>query len=85
MLAKQDQLAVIKIEGMHCHRCEQQIQRVLAALPGVHEVEVDFPSAQASILYGEGEIGTKELMQAINQAGYKAASVSRRQVSKSQN
>ena len=30
-----DQLAVIKIEGMHCHKCERSIQNALASNPGV--------------------------------------------------
>ncbi len=37
-----DQLAVIRIEGMHCHMCENAIQRALLKNQGVHEVEVDF-------------------------------------------
>ena len=43
-------MAIIRIEGMHCHRCEQTIQAALLRQPGVHEVEVDFNSKQASIL-----------------------------------
>jgi copper chaperone CopZ len=30
-----DQLAVIRIEGMHCHKCEQTIQTLLEQNPGV--------------------------------------------------
>ncbi len=67
-----DQLAVIKIEGMHCHKCEQAIQRALSRNPGVHEVEVDFNSGQASVLYKTGSITVKQLMDAVTQAGYKA-------------
>src|SRR5437868_627433 len=37
-----DQFVMIKIEGMHCHRCEQSIKKSLGDIPGVHEVEVDF-------------------------------------------
>ncbi|HEX2972117.1 MAG TPA: heavy metal-associated domain-containing protein, partial [Tepidisphaeraceae bacterium] len=46
-----DQLVLIRIEGMHCHRCQQAIKNALQANAGVHEVEVDFPSGQASVLY----------------------------------
>lgn len=74
-VAKRDQLAIIRIEGMHCHQCERQIQRALSALPGVHEVEVDFPSAQASILYSDKSIQRDDLIEAIRQAGYKASSL----------
>ena len=68
----QDQLAVIRIEGMHCHKCEQGIQRALQKLPGVHEVEVDFNSGQASILYRPGSVTVKQLMDTIANTGYKA-------------
>ena len=68
-----DQLAVIRIEGMHCHKCEQTIQKALCGFPGVHEVEIDFNSGQASILFNRGAVTVKQLMEAINQAGYHAA------------
>ena len=67
-----DQLAVIRIEGMHCHKCEQAIQRALTQYPGVHEVEVDFASGQASVLFDRGAVAISQLMEAVNQAGYKA-------------
>jgi Cu+-exporting ATPase len=67
-----DQLAVIKITGMHCHKCEQAIQKSLTALPGVHEVEVDFNSGQASVLFNKASVNIKQLMDAVNDAGYHA-------------
>ena len=68
-----DQLAVIRIEGMHCHKCEQTIQKALSSFTGVHEVEVDFNSGQASVLFDGGAVTVKQLMQAVNDAGYRAA------------
>lgn len=70
-----DQLAVIRVAGMHCHQCEKFIQRKLAQLPGVHEAEVDFNSGQASILFDRALIGTEELIQVIRDAGYDASPV----------
>ncbi|WP_428937967.1 heavy-metal-associated domain-containing protein [Fontivita pretiosa] len=67
-----DDLAVIKVEGMHCHRCEQTIQKALASRPGVREVEVDFASGQASVLYDRNRITVRELMETVTQAGYRA-------------
>ena len=67
-----DQLAVIKIEGMHCHKCEQRIQKALTSFSGVHEVEVDFNSGQASVLFDRGSVTVKQLMEAVNGAGYRA-------------
>ena len=68
----QDQLAVIKIEGMHCHKCEQSIKKALQGQPGVHEVEVDFNSGQASVLFDRGRVGVSQLLEAVASAGYRA-------------
>lgn len=67
-----DQFAVIRIEGMHCHKCEQNIQQALSTLPGVREVEVDFASGQASVLFDRDTVTMKNLTDAINAAGYRA-------------
>lgn len=71
-----DRLLLIKIEGMHCHKCEQAIRKALAANPGVHEVEVDFMSRQASVLYDPGAVGVKQLTQSVTSAGYQVAGFS---------
>lgn len=74
---ERDHLAVIRIEGMHCHRCEQTIQKSIRRLPGVREVEVDFPTSQASVLFDPEQVTVGELMQAVNQAGYRASGFTR--------
>ena len=67
-----DQLALIRVEGMHCHRCEQTLRKALANNPGVHEVEVDFNSGQASVLYDRSAVNVSQLMESVNAAGYRA-------------
>src|SRR4051812_46129853 len=67
-----DQFVLIKIEGMHCHKCELAIQKALQKNPGVHEVEVDFASGQASVLYDRSAVGAGQLMETVRQAGYTA-------------
>src|SRR2546426_175319 len=61
----QDQFALIKIEGMHCHKCEQTIQRSMLRNTGVHEVEVDFASGQASVLFDPAAVTVIQLMDAV--------------------
>ena len=78
-----DQLAVIRIEGMHCHKCEQSIQKNLASIPGVHEVEVDFASGQASVLFDRAQVSITSLMEAVNEAGYRATGFTQGQVDRS--
>ncbi len=70
-----DQFALIKIEGMHCHKCEQAIQRSLLRNPGVHEVEIDFASGQASILFDRRMVNVMQLMKSVVEAGYQALGV----------
>ena len=67
-----DHFAVLRIEGMHCHKCELAIQKLLSAYPGVREVEVDFNSGQASVLFDRGSVSISTLMDAVNEAGYRA-------------
>jgi copper chaperone CopZ len=67
-----DQLALIRIEGMHCHKCERAIQQALTTNDGVHEVEVDFASGQASVLFDRDRISVKQLMDAVEGVGYRA-------------
>jgi Cu+-exporting ATPase len=74
-----DPFVIIRIEGMHCHKCEQAIQKSLTRLPGVHEVEVDFNSAQASVIYDQNQVTVKELTEAVAEAGYVVSGFTQRQ------
>jgi copper chaperone len=71
-----DQLALIRIEGMHCHKCEEAIRKSLTRYSGVHEVEVDFPSGQASVLFDRSSVTVRQLMDAVTEAGYHATGFS---------
>ena len=73
-----DQLAIIRIEGMHCHKCEQAIQKALLSKEGVHEVEVDFNSGQASVLYDQSKVDVKSLTEAVTDAGYQVSGFTQR-------
>ncbi len=74
-----DQFVLIRIEGMHCHRCEQAIKKLLQRKPGVHEAEVDFASGQASILFDPKLITVAELIDGVKEAGYKPVGFTRSQ------
>jgi copper chaperone CopZ len=66
-----DRFVLIHIEGMHCHRCEQAIRKAMSRYAGVHEVEVDFASGLASVLYDVGLVSPASLVDAVREAGYK--------------
>ena len=74
-----DQLALIRIDGMHCHKCEKAIAKSLGALPGVFEVEVDFNACLASVLFDRSQVTVPQLMEAVNHAGYQATGCSQRE------
>ena len=68
-----DRFVLIRIEGMHCHKCEQSIKKTLQRMPGVQEVEVDFASGQASVLFDPDLIAIGQLIEGVKEAGYKPA------------
>jgi Cu+-exporting ATPase len=72
-----DRLALIAIEGMHCHKCEAAIRKALCRSAGVFEVEVDFLSGQASILFDDS-VSIDELVDAIASAGYRPTGCAQR-------
>lgn len=65
-----DQLVQIRVEGMHCHKCETAIQKTLTGIDGVHEVEVDFNSGLVSVLVARSTATAGQLMDAVRNAGY---------------
>lgn len=73
-----DQLALISIEGMHCHKCESAIRKALSRNTGVHEVEVDFLSGQCSILFDGKAVNISELVTSVAEAGYRPTGIAQR-------
>jgi copper chaperone CopZ len=74
-----NELVIIRVEGMHCHKCQLNIRKALQAHRGVHEVEVDLSAGLASVLFDPTAITVKKLMKAITDAGYQAAGFTRQQ------
>ena len=60
----------VPIEGMDCVECTEHVQRALAALPGVTEVEVLLASERAVIELDPDRVGMPELRQAVSSVGY---------------
>ena len=68
-----DSLLVTRVEGMHAHTCETAISQSVGALPGVREVEVDFPSGQASVIFDARKVTAHQILATIEAAGYRCA------------
>ena len=74
-----DRLALISIEGMHCHKCESAIRKALSRNAGVHEVEVDFLSGQCSILFDGEFVNIRQLVSSVAEAGYQPTGFAQRE------
>ena len=68
----------LSITGMHCASCAGLIERALKKTPGVSESNVNFAVEKASVVFNEGAVSIKELIRAVNKAGYGAQEVDSR-------
>ena len=57
---------------MHCAACAHNIERVLKGTQGVKEASVNFASKTAAVEFNEAIITQKELIEAVENIGYKA-------------
>jgi copper chaperone CopZ len=64
----------LKIDGMTCQNCVRHVRGALQKVAGVESAEVDLDQGAASVQTGDGTV-TAELIQAVQQAGYKAEAV----------
>jgi len=62
----------LRIDGMTCGGCVRSVQTVLAAVPGVTEVEVDLESGRATV-QRPAEVPVQTLVDAVEDAGFGAA------------
>ena len=61
---------IIKIQGMHCASCAQDIENSLKRLKGIIEVNVNFASSQAIIEYDETKTNQNKITKIIEGLGY---------------
>ncbi|MEE8403581.1 MAG: heavy-metal-associated domain-containing protein [Candidatus Hydrothermarchaeaceae archaeon] len=65
-----DKLIIIKVKGMTCEGCVNNVKRALAAVPGVKETEVDLPGKKATIQFDGEKADAEKLKKTIIEAGY---------------
>jgi Cu+-exporting ATPase len=64
----------IPVTGMTCANCAATVERtLLKKTPGVRAAAVNFATGRASVVYESGETGLKELVGAIDKAGFGVA------------
>lgn len=62
----------LNIEGMHCIGCSTRLEKVLNNVDGVEDAKVSLEEKKADIKYDETQVSEKELIKAVEDAGFKA-------------
>ena len=62
----------LNIEGMHCTGCSTRLEKVLNNVDGVEDAKVSLEEKKADIKYDETQVSEKELIDGVEDAGFKA-------------
>ncbi len=65
----------IPVSGMTCASCAKAIERSIKKLSGINEVNVNFATEKASVVYDSTSTRISEIKDAISKAGYKALEI----------
>ena len=68
----QTQTIRLNVSSMSCASCVGRVDKALAAVPGVLEVNVNLAAETATVTYVEGAIKISDLLKAATDAGYPA-------------
>jgi len=63
---------IIKVKGMTCDHCRRTVEKTVAGLAGVKQVQVDLAAGEARIRREAGRPTDDTIRQAIREAGYEA-------------
>jgi Cu+-exporting ATPase len=67
--------ATLKLRGMSCASCANNIEQAIRLVPGVMECAVNFGAEQASITYDPRRTDLGEIQEAVSEAGYSSFSL----------
>ncbi|MER3457162.1 MAG: heavy metal translocating P-type ATPase [candidate division GAL15 bacterium] len=62
----------LRVTGMTCASCVENVRRALQALPGVLEVSVSLPTETAHVEYLPGAMTVRDMLTAVREVGYGA-------------
>ncbi|MBW4501532.1 MAG: heavy metal translocating P-type ATPase [Scytonema hyalinum WJT4-NPBG1] len=65
----------LKLRGMSCASCANNIEEAIRSVPGVNACSVNFGAEQATIEYNPQQTNLEDIQQAIEEAGYSAYSL----------
>ncbi len=60
----------LSISGMTCGGCVNSVTRVLKAVPGVQQVDVQLQPGRATVSYDPAKANRESLRSAVEDAGY---------------
>jgi P-type Cu+ transporter len=63
---------ILKLRGMSCASCANNIEAAIQAVPGVEACNVNFGAEQAAVTYNPSKVDIAEIQQAVDAAGYSA-------------
>ncbi|HHU48622.1 MAG: heavy metal translocating P-type ATPase [Caldicoprobacterales bacterium] len=69
---------MLPISGMTCASCAKAVQRAVAKLDGIHEVNVNFATENAKVVYDSSQTRISEIKAAVAKAGYRALEIETR-------
>lgn len=71
-VAAEDDAVTLRVFGMTCSSCTSSVEHVLMNLPGVRSASVSLALEQARVEYTPAELGVREMVDAIQDAGFDA-------------
>ncbi len=66
------QKVTLKIGGMHCAACAQNVETAVEELDGVIKVSASYPLEQARLEFDPSKVDISRILRAISEAGYSA-------------
>lgn len=63
----------LKVEGMSCAHCKAAVEEELNGLEGVERSNADFDTGAVEIYYDESRVTTRDIENAVEEAGYTVA------------
>lgn len=73
-MTKQTTRLTLHLAGLHCASCAMAIDLALEDLPGVTEARTSYARATTEVTFDPSRVGREDLIAAIREAGYAAAS-----------
>ncbi len=62
----------LPVQGMDCAECTRHVQRAIAGLPGVEQVDVFLAAEKAVVAYDTQQVDLPTIRRAVRAAGYQA-------------